>query len=1138
MSLTLAFDIGYASIGWCVLSAKDPAPADPEILGTGVVTFPTDDCLASQRRNLRRTRRHIRSTRQRIERLKRWLQHRGVLSREDLDKPGHPAPFLLAAATLQGHRELTATELWTVLRWYAHNRGYDGNSRWARNESGEEGDDDTQKEQVARSLMHDHGTGSMAETVCKCLQLDPAASGGRISSFLPYKTLDAAYPREIVEREVGILLSKHLDRIPGLDGETARLLLTAEPLAQEQRNRLLAAKIRLPKRFEGGLLFGQLVPRFDNRIISRCPITWAEVYEQELQSGKPEEEARRLAERNSKVPAARAPEFLEYRFARLLANLRANGEPLSAELRQHLFTLAKQKGRLLHGELKKEIQSALGTKDTNLDAFFKIHPDSEKALVLDPAAAIPQSNQTLKPLWPIIPAQVQETALERWRRNRALRLGDLLEQTRAVDPAAGDQLEGAIADSLAKLRAKAKTKDTTFDELLRKTFQPADLSGRAPYARPVLKRVVEQVLEGFDPNKPAFSSVRPDGEKKQQDGVLYPLLDPRSRVRELQNLKPLDKLTNNHLVRHRLLILERLLESLTAEFCAGDPSQVTRCVVEVGRELKEFSGMDAVKIKSEIKNKLKHFKAAVAYLEKFAPHLPLSGSLIRKCRIAIDLGWTCPFTGDTYEATDLPKMEREHIIPYASRNSNALHGLVLTRREVNAMKGKRTARQFILDDGGKPVDGYPQLSLRTIRGYDEAVDRLDTKGHLDDYRRKKARKDLLATTTFDERDQDFTPGQLTQSSHLMKLALRGISLRFPQATNDPIPGAVNAEIRKAWNLTGTLAIACPDIIDPETHKPRPKDEIRGVTHLHHALDASSLALVAHYFPLQYRGQDRKGLIWEALLKRRKTDEQWALLKSLKIIQRDEEGRMRLSAPPDAVKNQLAHRLAECRVMQHVPADRKGAKAELTTWGVAGIVGGDALILQRPNRGGLELDPNSHTRKWKNAAPSKEALVLLERHAELLKPRDRNLVRRGLLKLTTERLSKLLGPQPAQGNGKLKAIRGALILGSNYGMALDPTPMIIPFHAVHSTLEQLCISHGNKPVRVLRNGMLIRLSGLGQRDGIWQITTVQASLKVDLIRPMAAGRPKSGPTVWREVSITSLIHKDLEILPQRYTAYPA
>ena len=179
MPLTLSFDIGYASIGWCVLSADNDLP---NILGTGVVTFPTDDCLASTRRDLRRTRRHIRSTRQRIERLKRWLVHRGILTREDLDKPGHPAPFLLAAAALHGHHPLSAWELWTVLRWYAHNRGYDGNSRWANDQ---EDTEDTEKVLQANRLMEEHGTETMCETVCKCLGLNPAEHSKRISSTLP-----------------------------------------------------------------------------------------------------------------------------------------------------------------------------------------------------------------------------------------------------------------------------------------------------------------------------------------------------------------------------------------------------------------------------------------------------------------------------------------------------------------------------------------------------------------------------------------------------------------------------------------------------------------------------------------------------------------------------------------------------------------------------------------------------------------------------------------------------------------------------------------------------------------------------------------------------------------------------------------
>ena len=246
MSLILSFDIGYASIGWCVLSAKEKAPALPDILGTGAVTFPTDDCLASQRRDLRRSRRHIRSTRQRIERLKRWFVHMGILDRASLDRPGHAAPFLLAAAALQGHRTLDAWELWNVLRWYAHNRGYDGNSRWAK---GEEAKEDTEKVQAAHALMLQHGTHSMCETVTACMGLKPAEHAKTISSFLPYKTLNAAYPRTTVTEEVRKLLNLHLGKIPKLDAEAVRYILKEAELTAGERAKLVEANIRHPKRY-------------------------------------------------------------------------------------------------------------------------------------------------------------------------------------------------------------------------------------------------------------------------------------------------------------------------------------------------------------------------------------------------------------------------------------------------------------------------------------------------------------------------------------------------------------------------------------------------------------------------------------------------------------------------------------------------------------------------------------------------------------------------------------------------------------------------------------------------------------------------------------------------------------------------
>jgi hypothetical protein len=1121
MPLTLSFDIGYASIGWCVLSADQPAPAEPEFLGTGVVTFPTDDCLASTRRDLRRSRRHIRSTRYRIERLKKWLLHRGVLTRPDLDKPGHPAPFLLAAAALQGHKTLNAWELWTVLRWYAHNRGYDGNSKWSREEAA---DDDTKKEIAARALMEKYDTGTMCETVTACLGLDPAQHHKTISSHLPYKTLDAAYPRGVVEKEVAKLISIHTGKIPGFDPETVRLILKSNDLTPAERDLLTTADIRLPKRHHGGLLFGQLIPRFDNRIISRCPITWAEVYDNEITAGKTEAQARKQAEKFAKVPTAKSKEFLEYRFARILANIKANGEPLDKELRATLFQLAEKQGRLTHKDLEREIKSHCGPVPTNIDAYFKIHPDSEEALVLDPVMdevrkAENSPTARLYPFWKHLTESIRGEIIQLWLAGKSASLAFILQKS-------GDnpELLSALEKSFATLKPKkGQLPFRDFDTYLIQTkVAPKIPSGRAPYARPILRQVRDEVLAGYDPTKPAKSPAHPEGEEKAADGILYSLLDPNSRTRELQNDRPLDKLTNNHLVRHRLLILDRLLDDILAEFCTRETT-IPRVIVEVGRDLKEFSGKTAKQITAELNSRLRDFKSAVKYLEENASHLPLTGSLIRKCRIAMDLDWQCPFTGEKYDAADLPSLEREHIIPYATRNTNALHALVLTWPEVNRWKNKRTARQFIIDEEGKTVPGLTRLCLFTLRQYDAFVTALDTKGHFDDYKRKTNRKALLATTALDDKDLGFTDGMMTQTSHLMKLAMRSIKNRLPDTTCDTIPGAVTAEVRKSWNLLGTLAYACPEIIDPANHLPRPKDEIRGLTHLHHALDAATLALISHYFPFTRHGENQSGKLWAAMTKRnRKPEEQTILLQTGRYKSRPARpsadgsrstGKTELQMVDldPSLKQKLSLSLSECRVMQHVPADRSGTKAELTTWGIT-----------------------------KTEGEGENTRVTLHQQTTTVDNGKRLIT----VKTREERAGKLLGPHPKNDTGKLADIKGAMIIGENYGLALDPTPTVIPFHDVSARLKELQHQNRNKPIRVLRNGMLIRLKtnpARSQQDytGIWRIASIKnnkGKFLIDMIRPSYI-TPQNG-VAWSGMNKTlgPLLECGLEILPQVYSGH--
>jgi len=112
--LQLAFDVGYSSIGWAVLQTANGEV--PNILGAGAVTFPSDDCLASKRRDFRRQRRHIRATKRRIQRIEQLLSHLGILAPDQIaakhqQAGGHSAPWLLSARVLRGGKLLAWPEL-------------------------------------------------------------------------------------------------------------------------------------------------------------------------------------------------------------------------------------------------------------------------------------------------------------------------------------------------------------------------------------------------------------------------------------------------------------------------------------------------------------------------------------------------------------------------------------------------------------------------------------------------------------------------------------------------------------------------------------------------------------------------------------------------------------------------------------------------------------------------------------------------------------------------------------------------------------------------------------------------------------------------------------------------------------------
>jgi hypothetical protein len=1078
MKISFAFDVGHSSIGWSVLTIPPEQKTAPDILGCGTVLFEKDSALANQRRLHRSQRRHVRATRQRIARLEKLLIHLGALSPEILTAKhaaagGHSAPWFLAAkvfASADTHI-LSWPEMWDVLRWYAHNRGYDPLAADTNADP-----KDTEKVVHAKTAMHDFKKHTMAETICAWLRLDPL--GDQIASTENYKGKDAAFERATVRAEVRRLLTAHIGKLTGIDDHFITALL-------DNAHALPCPGIILPKRYAGGLLFGRLAMRYHNRIIGQCPLS------------------------GEKLPLKDCPEFFRFRWAMLLANITVAGSA-DSELRQLtrderiiLTRDAVAKGYFTPGEFRKAVRALTGSVRDNLDQMFMDATAAEN-LVVDPSLRLANSNTIVSPLWPHLPEKTRLHALNRWRKGRAQTLATL--RTEAVasghDITAFDAALDAICTAPAKKGRKKEILPPTREDVLTRPFSCQRLGGRAPFARPLLIKAYDEVMLGLHPRMEGNSLF----EKPEQ-----------RRARETRSI---DQQTNNHLVRHRLMILGRLVEQLVADpaYGADDPARVARLVLEVNRDLREMSGLTAQDIAKEMGKKLADHKNVAAYLEeKLPPGTPITYGLIRKARIAHDLNWTCPYTGQVFDPRDLlyKQVDKDHIIPRSLRPTDAMEALVITFSEINRWKNQRTARQFVEDEAGKAVPGKPNLHIVTPARFEKMALDHAPKGDPvklarargervdDDALRCWRRKDQLLLQTYHEKAGGFTPGHLTQTSQLSRLGQQVLRKPFDQLAEPPtfvaLPGQLTARARAAWDVMGCLSEAAPDVLEIQTdtegktHRTvKTKTEIRKITHLHHALDACVLGLAADRFP-------RRGDIWRALIERRPSNAQRLELETLDLGDFEKSGGFRLRDLPEVLKVQLRQRLAERRVVQHVPADMSGFRAKQNTRG----------ILDDSDPELLTLKPGIGDDGTKQKKPEK---VLR---------------------------TKVIGLQP----GKLNKLKGVQVIAANYGIAILDHPSVpeterinvIRFYRVWQRLQELTKLNGGKRPRIIRNGTLIHVPR-GNRQGLWKVTSTKETeaygIALDLTDPAGLELAKGNAPVIK------LVQDGIEILKAKLTGITA
>jgi len=1056
-NLQLAFDVGHSSIGWAVLECGTAAAptSDINILGCGTVTLRADDCLASSRRAYRRQRRHIRSTRQRIARMKVLFKHLGVLADEQLNKPGCAWPWLLAAQVLRGGELLTWAELWDVLRWYAHNRGYDGNRRWSAAEA-EAKKEDSEKEENARTLMGKYDTNSMAETFCLMSGIDPL--GKKKSTNLPGdrrpKGQNAAFPRSVVEAEVARVLQLHFGKLKTVDEKLEKALLLSWQVVS-------CPNLKLPRRYVGGLLFGQLVPRFDNRIISICPIS------------------------GEKVPSRNCHEFLNFRWAMQLANIKVGKykdrdlRPLTSNERKTLDKRMRERGHLSPTELKKAVRELTTCDRDNLDTMF-MDPDAKEALLLDPVQKLITSDE-FQPFWKLLPDRLQKRLRGQWRRWKTFSLAEIREQLEEADIDLNEfdaELQRQLDEQ--NTRAKKKDKQVTGEQLRQKRFpsQPIRLDGRAAFARRLLAQAYEEVLAGKHP---------------KEDGCLF----ITEEIRQKQLNREIAEQTNNHLVRHRLLILERLLADIVKEYADGKKESVGKVTIEVNRDLREMSGKTAKEKAMDLGLRIANHHAVSEKLAEALDGTQINGTpvhitagLIRKARVADDLAWTCPYTSQKYEPVHLVTryVDKDHVVPRSHRPADGLDSLVVTFSEINKWKGNRTAWQFVSEEQGKPVPNLPNLSIVSLSRYRQFVEGLESyKGHDDDKRRKKKRKELMLLPKYEEKE--FMPRDLTQTSQLVRLGAQVLRKNLPHLTTPDItslPGSVTGAARKSWDVLGCLSLASPKVLD-ESGQVKTKTEIRDITHLHHALDACVLGLASKLIP-------NNGRIWKLVIKRNLNDLEKQQLVALKLFDFNAENRFAMRDLDGTLKEQIRQRLAEKRVVQHIPARMDGLRVEQNTWRVVAKRDDEVTLRQR-------------IRQPDGTRPEK---------------------------IAEERPSKLLGLSPTNGYGKLMANKGALVIPDNFGVALDPQPTIIPFHKVVTRLKDLKKVNNGKMPRVLRNGQLIRFTEKG-KEHVYRVCSIKNTARGIMLD---FGFPDEITNSRNNNRLSSFLKNGMEIIRAPLTGIPS
>lgn len=314
------------------------------------------------------------------------------------------------------------------------------------------------------------------------------------------------------------------------------------------------------------------------------------------------------------------------------------------------------------------------------------------------------------------------------------------------------------------------------------------------------------------------------------------------------------------------IVEQVVMESLrTVRDIWKQEGQIDEIHIELGRELKQNAEQRKRALERQQENENNNLQAEQALLEFMHP----SSNDIKKYRLWVEQNYISPYTGQPIPLSELfsPAYQIEHMIPQSRYFDDSMSNKVICEAEVNALKDRMLAHEFITAHGGEKVTltGGKVVRILSPEAYEDGVKK--------NFANNKAKQEKLM---LDDIPEKFIARQMNDSRYISRL-MSGLLSNIvrekispteyePEATSKNVivcNGATTTRLKKDWGindvwnriilprferlnqLQGTTAFtyktANGHIIPNVPFELRKGFEKKRIDHRHHAMDAIVIA---------------------------------------------------------------------------------------------------------------------------------------------------------------------------------------------------------------------------------------------------------------------------------------------------------